>query len=221
MRRCGPGDGFVALVQGAIGLLDAVPVVVERAERKQLGERGQSADVIGVPMADDHVVDPRQAHRSRCGDDALRVAVVVAREAGVEQERLSVGRGEECGGASLDIDPGNLQTTAAGLGQRRADEGEHADECRSKCTCHVLVSIEQDERLVTQEPTTTGEYLSTSVLQIRRQPGQKRQPTSLASLARTEVDSRESLFGCPSYVVSGFSRTGFETALAEYSSDRR
>jgi hypothetical protein len=136
----GSGDGFVALVQGAVGLLHAVSVVVERAERQQLGERGQSADVIGVPMADDHVVDPCQAYRFRCGDDALRVAVVVAREAGVEQERLSVGRGEECGGASLNIDPGNLQTTAAGLGQRRADEGEHADTCRSECTCHVHVS---------------------------------------------------------------------------------
>jgi hypothetical protein len=142
------GEGLVALVQRAVGLLDAVPVIVERAERQQLGKRRQSADVIAVPMADDHVIDPRQAHRFRCGGDARGVAVAVAREAGIEQQRLPVGRDEERGGASLDIDPGNPQTTAAGLCQRRADQGEYADECRSKCTCHVRISLERVESLI-------------------------------------------------------------------------
>ena len=77
-------DSLVTLVQRAVGWLDAVPVVVERAERKQFRERRQSTDMIAVPMTDDDVVDPRQAHRFRCGGDALRVAVVVAGEAGIE-----------------------------------------------------------------------------------------------------------------------------------------
>jgi len=88
-------------------------VIVERAERQQLRERRQSTHVIAVPMTDHDVIDPRQAHRFRRGGDALGVAVVVAGKAGVEQQRLSVRRDEERRGASLDIDPRNLQTAAA------------------------------------------------------------------------------------------------------------
>jgi len=72
---------------------------------------------------------------------------------------LSVGRDEERGRPSLDINPGNLQPTAAGLRQRRADEDEHADECRKELTCHVRVSIEDVESWTTSW-MTTGEYLS-------------------------------------------------------------
>src|SRR4029079_13529855 len=103
-----PRDRLVALVQRTVGWLDAVPVVVERAERKQFRERRQSTHMIAVPMTDDDVVDPRQAHRFRCGGDALGVAVVVAGKTGIEKQRLSIRGDEERGSASLDINPGNL-----------------------------------------------------------------------------------------------------------------
>jgi hypothetical protein len=66
--------------------IDPVAVIVEPAERDQLGERLQAADMVAMPMADHHVVDLLQACLLRGGENALRVPVAVPRIAGVEQQ---------------------------------------------------------------------------------------------------------------------------------------
>jgi hypothetical protein len=92
-------------------------VVVERAERQQLGERGQSADVVAVPMADDHVVDARQVIallRRRCASRRGRRCP----GSGIEQQRLSVGRGEERGRPDIDQEIRNDRRRLSGTSRR-------------------------------------------------------------------------------------------------------
>ena len=65
--------------------------------------------MIAVPVTDHDMIDLTQARFLGRGVDAFRIAVAIARIAGVEQQRLAGRRDEQCRGAAFDIDPMDLQ----------------------------------------------------------------------------------------------------------------
>ena len=98
-------------------------MVVEVADRHQVGQLLDAAVMIGVPVRDDEMIDRLEA---RCGGslvDALGVAV--AGIAAVDQHRLALRRDEQRVSAALDIDEDDVQAAfllGPARGQRRRQE---------------------------------------------------------------------------------------------------
>ena len=145
-----PGPGHHSRVAGGlqvdvapllVPLLGLAAVIEEPLDLDHPRELGETADVIGVEVRDQHVVEllePGVLHR---GHDAMRIAALGPRPAGVDEHRLA-GRGDDEGRApALDVDPVDVH----GLGRRGhrraqgAGEGtdHHADRtCRRSCVSH-------------------------------------------------------------------------------------
>ena len=73
------------------------------------GEGRQAADVVGVEVRDQQVVDAVDARVVHGRLDAQGVARVAPRPAGVHQHRLAGGRDHEGRRAALDVDPVDVQ----------------------------------------------------------------------------------------------------------------
>ena len=74
---------------GTLARFDRRTVIDERLDRKFLGELRHAADVIGVIVRGDEIVDLRHARLLGRRGDAIRVTALEARPAGVHEQRLS------------------------------------------------------------------------------------------------------------------------------------
>ena len=85
-------------------------MIHETLDRNPRCQLGDPSGVIAVKVGGDEIVQilatdfPLQH-----ADDALGVTPVEARPAGVHENRLGLGRDDQCRGATLDIDPENPQ----------------------------------------------------------------------------------------------------------------
>ena len=94
----------VVQLRRALALLHRRAVIDEGANRHARRQRRDAADVIGVVVRHDEVVDPRQPgllHRRR---DAIGVAAVEAGVARVDQQRLARRRDNQRRLAAFDVD---------------------------------------------------------------------------------------------------------------------
>src|SRR5580704_3944024 len=102
------GGSLVAIQPLLIFLLDGVAVIVKLADGNHLGERGESAHVVGVKMADEQIVDLFQAGELGCGVDAFGIAIA-DRPSSIDQKRFA-GRGDEQRrGAAFGVNPVDVE----------------------------------------------------------------------------------------------------------------
>src|SRR5262249_28378148 len=85
-------------------LLDLITSAVEVIDEDHLRKRSQSADMIGVEVANDQVVDFLQAGLLGRGVDSFGVAIA-DRPSRVDEQRLSGRRHDQSGRAAFDVDP--------------------------------------------------------------------------------------------------------------------
>ena len=78
-------------------------MIEEFADGNALDQLGHAADVVGVEVGDEDVIDPGNAGVVHGGLNAVGIAAIVARPAGVDEERCA-GRGDQQRGlAAFDI----------------------------------------------------------------------------------------------------------------------
>jgi len=107
------GDGiFVFLVQrlGGFRFFAINAVVDEMVDGNLLYELRHAADVIGMVVGDENVVDLLDASEFGGFVDADGVTVGVVAPAGVDEERLLFRRDEESGLATFDVDEEDLES---------------------------------------------------------------------------------------------------------------
>ena len=103
---------------GVVGL--AIRAVVDEGADGDAGDQlRDAADVIGVVVGDEDVVDAGEAGGVGGGGDAVGVAVVIALPAGVDQEGLMGGSDEEGGLAAFHVDEGGGEGLGLGETMRR------------------------------------------------------------------------------------------------------
>jgi len=119
-------DGRVSAVDrhGAghvlVSILSHAAVVDERLNRNELGQLGNAANVVRVKVGDEQIVDARRPSLLRDREDALRIARLgritrprgetsSAGKPGVDQHRVTIGRDDERGLATLDVDKVNVE----------------------------------------------------------------------------------------------------------------
>ena len=116
---------FAVLVIGA--------VVHEVHDRELFGELGHSAHVVGVVVGDHQVIDLLHARGLGRRGDAIGIAVVVPRPAGIDQHGFTGGRDQQRGLASFDVDevdfqvPGGRQQGGRAQQYEGGNEGFHAE----------------------------------------------------------------------------------------------
>ena len=121
-RRAGRGAGARLLAVGA--------VIDDGADRDRRQQFDRAADMIGVVMADQQIIDPAEPSRLGCGDDPLGAArrgrggrcagggaraAHARRPARIDQQRMALRGDVEDRGAALDIDNGDAER----IGRRR------------------------------------------------------------------------------------------------------
>ena len=120
-----------------VGVFAVGTVVEELADLDALDEFRHAANVIGMVVGDEHMIDVRDAGVFHCRLDAIGVAAVVAGPAGIDEQGRAGRRNEQRGLAAFDVD-GIDEQVLCGFGLRhvRADgaatkssaesaEGEH------------------------------------------------------------------------------------------------
>src|ERR1700758_56870 len=96
------------MIEFTVGAVDE-----EGANRDALDELRHTAHVIVVIVGDQHVVDAAEASTLRSSDNAIGIAEVVIRPAGINQQRLSRRGDEERRLATLDIDEVDAEFSAS------------------------------------------------------------------------------------------------------------
>ena len=137
-------DVEVRVVQriGLVSVLHTRPVIHERANRQSRRERRHAADMIGVVMRDDEVVDARDACLLRRRRDAVGVTAAESREAGVDEHRLAGRRHEQRGLSPFDVDEIDAQGLAILRGRSlRRRNGDRGGEQAKKDGAHAHKTI--------------------------------------------------------------------------------
>jgi hypothetical protein len=86
-------------------------------------ELRHAADVVGVKVREQHVVDPVNAGFLRSGNNAVGIAAIVFWPAGIDKQRFARGSDKERRLATFDIDEIYLQLTFALCDACGADAG--------------------------------------------------------------------------------------------------
>ena len=149
LAGCAVGDAQRIVGLGSVGEIEpGVPVlrqaaVPEVVDANQPGQPRDAAEMVPVPVRRDQMIEMVAARQVlQDMDDPLRVAIVQARPARVDQDRLALGRHQQRRRAAHHVDEVDLQPAAA----RPADcAGRHAaptqQEPRQSDTTHGFVSI--------------------------------------------------------------------------------
>jgi hypothetical protein len=115
-------------------------MVDEGADRDQLGELGDAADMIGVKVRHQQIVDAFDARGTCRREDPVGVARLariagqrreragLAGKAGVDQQRLPRWRDDQRGLAALDVDEIDVQRAAQVRGHRRREAEQRDDD---------------------------------------------------------------------------------------------
>ncbi len=122
--------------------LQAVAIIDDRADRHAAQQFGDAADMVGMKMADDEIVDPAHAerlcrlqHARGAGWHCRRFVGHARHPAGVDQQRFALGRDVEGAAPALHVDQHHAQLriglarTAAqqhGTGSRHDLQTPHA-----------------------------------------------------------------------------------------------
>ena len=116
---------------GFVGLLDAVAVVNHLTDRHAVRQLRHATHVVAVKVRNQQIVDLGDPGVPHGRLNALGVAKIWSRPAGVHQHRFTIGRDHQSGGAPLDVDPVDvkggwcLRVGGTCGGQRREkDEGD-------------------------------------------------------------------------------------------------
>ena len=122
-------DDRPARVGGVVvGIREREALVVQGADRHQVRQLREAAEVIDVKVRDDDVIDALQARDFR-GDLMNALGIAAAGVAGVDEHRLAFGRDDERGAAALGVHPVNVErfvreAGARGHGEQEREQGE-------------------------------------------------------------------------------------------------
>src|SRR5262245_11821860 len=130
-------EGFECPGHVLLGVIRHGAVVDERIDWNFRRNVDHATVVVFVKMRDEQVVDPLESRIANCSQYAIGIATpvrfvakVVSGKSGIDEQRLSRGRNDQCRLAALDVDEVNLQA----VGSRRSNEDrakQHDDHKRS------------------------------------------------------------------------------------------
>ena len=164
-------------------------VVDEGADRKLRGDSRDAADVIGMVVGHEQVIETLEARLPGDREDPLGVTAV-ARVAGINQERLPVGREEERRLAALDVDEIDLERPGGGTAATTATPHGNQERDWEDEAFHDTILVRRPHREFRRlDPFDPAITVTVTLTILAPEPGQRSPPDLEPTRSIAVVDS--------------------------------